>query len=111
MLSTKDFGVQGETDKEVDREICRTICDRESGVKNMVKLKLLVSMRIYPVVNMSRMVRYRKPGKRHQVEKPKLVEVNGAEEWEVEKILNKRKVRGVIKYLVWWKGFTAENDM
>jgi len=30
----------------------------------------------------------------------KLVEVKGVEEWEVEKILNKRKVRGVVKYLV-----------
>ena len=30
----------------------------------------------------------------------KPVEVKGVEEWEVEKILNKRKVRGVIKYLV-----------
>jgi len=28
----------------------------------------------------------------------------------VEKILNKRKVREVIKYLVHWKRFTAENN-
>jgi len=28
------------------------------------------------------------------VEEPKLVEVEGVEEWEVEKILNKRKVWG-----------------
>jgi len=28
----------------------------------------------------------------------------------VEKILNKRKVRGVDKYLVRWKDFTMEND-
>jgi len=30
----------------------------------------------------------------------KLVKVDGVEEWKVEKILNKRKVRGVVKYLV-----------
>ena len=30
----------------------------------------------------------------------KLVKIDGVEEWEVEKILNKRKVRGVVKYLV-----------
>ena len=41
-------------------------------------------------------------------EEGKLVEVEGVEEWEVEKILNKRKIRGVEKYLVQWKGFTAE---
>ena len=40
----------------------------------------------------------------------KLVEVEGVEEWEIEKILNKRKIRGVEKYLVCWKGFTAEYD-
>jgi len=28
----------------------------------------------------------------------------------VERILNKRKVRGKDKYLVRWKGFTAESD-
>jgi len=28
----------------------------------------------------------------------------------VEKILNKRKIREVEKYLVQWKGFTAESD-
>jgi len=44
------------------------------------------------------------------VEKPKPVEVDRIEEWEVEKILNKKKIRGVMKYLVWWKEFTAENN-
>ena len=44
--------------------------------KNTVKLKLLVSMRIHPVVNVSRIVRYREPMKEQRVEKPKLVEVN-----------------------------------
>ena len=43
-------------------------------------------------------------------EKGKPVEVEGVKEWEVEKILNKKKIRGVEKYLVWWKGFTAEED-
>ena len=42
------------------------------------------------------------------MEKLKLVEVEGVEEWKVEKILNKRKVRGVDKYLIRWKGFMVE---
>ena len=42
-----------------------------------------------------------------KVEKVKLVEVDKEEECEVEKILNKRKIRGVMKYLVHWKGFTG----
>ena len=37
-----------------------------------------------------------------------LVEVESVEEWEVEKVLNKKKMRGVEKYLIWWKSFTAE---
>jgi len=40
----------------------------------------------------------------------KPVKVEGVKEWEVEKILNKRKVRGVVKYSVQWKRFTAEHD-
>ena len=33
------------------------------------------------------------------------------EKWEVEKILNKRKIQEVEKYLVQWKRFTAENNI
>jgi len=39
----------------------------------------------------------------------KPIEIEGVEEWEIEKIL-KRKIRGVDKYLVRWKGFMAEHD-
>ena len=37
------------------------------------------------------------------------MEVEGVEEWKVEKILNKKKIRGVEKYLVCWKEFTVEH--
>jgi len=40
----------------------------------------------------------------------KPVEVDGVEEWKVEKILYKRKIREVIKYLVQWKEFAVEYD-
>ena len=79
-------------------------------MKNAVKLKLPISMRIHPVVNISRVVRYRELVKRQNVEELKPVEVNRVEEWKVEKILNKRKVRGVMKYLVYWKRFIVENN-
>ena len=68
--------------------------------KNMVKLKLLDSMRIYLVVNISQVVQYREQVKGQKVEKMKLVKVNKIKGQEVEKILNKQKVREVIKYLV-----------
>ena len=77
---------------------------------NAVKLRLPSSMRIHPVVNVSRIVRYKEQIKGQKKEEGKLVEVEGAEEWEVEKILNKKKIRGGEKYLIQWKGFTAEGD-
>ena len=77
---------------------------------NAVKLRLPSSMRIHLVVNISRIVRYKEQVKGQKKEEGKPVEVEGVEEWEVEKILNKKKTRGVAKYLVQWKGFTAEGD-
>ena len=57
-------------------------------------------MRIHLVVNVSWVVRYREQVKEQKKKKGKPVEVKGVEEQEVEKILNKRKIREVEKYLV-----------
>ena len=67
---------------------------------NAVKLRLPSSMRIYLVVNVSQIVQYKEQVKEQKKEKGKPVEVEGVEEWEVEKILNKKKMRGVVKYLI-----------
>jgi len=67
-------------------------------------------MRIHPVVNVSCIVRYKEQVEGQKKEEGKPMEIEGVEEWEVEKILNKKKTRGVEKYLVRWKGFTAEGD-
>ena len=67
-------------------------------------------MRIHPVVNISRIVCYKEQVKGQKKEEGKPVEVEGVEEWEVKKILNKKKIRGVEKYLIQWKGFTAKGD-
>jgi len=77
---------------------------------NAVKLKLPSSMRIHLVVNVSQIVRYKEQVKGQKKEEGKPIEVERVEEWEVEKILNKKKIRGVVKYLIQWKGFTAEGD-
>ena len=77
---------------------------------NAVKLRLPSLMRIHSVVNISRIVQYREQVKGQKKEEEKPVEVDGVEEWEIEKILNRRKIRGIEKYLVQWKGFTVEHD-
>jgi len=82
----------------------------EVVLSNAVKLRLPPLMRIHPVVNVSQIVWYMEQVKGQKKEEGKPIEVEGVEEWEVEKILNKRKIRGVEKYLVQWKGFTVEGD-
>jgi len=77
---------------------------------NTVKLRLPSLMRIHPVVNVSRIVQYKEQVKGQKKEEGKPVEIEEVKKWEVEKILNKKKMRGVEKYLIWWKGFTAEGD-
>ena len=67
---------------------------------NIVKLQLPTSMRIHLVINVSWIVQYKKQVKGQKKEEEKPVEVEGVKEWEVEKILNKKKIRGVKKYLV-----------
>ena len=57
-------------------------------------------MRIYPVVNISQVVQYKEQVEGQKREEVKPIEVEGVKEWKVEKILNKRKIRGVEKYLV-----------
>ena len=75
-----------------------------------VKLQLPTSIRIYSVVNVSWIVWYKKQVEGQKKEEVRPIEVEGVEEWKVEKILNKRKIREVEKYLVHWKRFTAEHD-
>ena len=67
-------------------------------------------MRIHPVMNVSWIVWYREQVRRQKVEEVKSVKVEGVEEWKIEKILNKRKIREVVKYSVWQKRFTAEHN-
>ena len=77
---------------------------------NAIELELPKSIKIHPVVNVSKVQLY-KP----QVEGQKkilliLLIIKGQEEFEVEEILNKRMIRGKEKFLVRWKGYTAEED-
>ena len=83
MLSTKDLVFKKRLVKKLTEQYVESYVIKEVVLKNAVKLKLLVSMRIHLVVNVSRVVRYRELVKRQKIKEPKLVEVNGVEKWEV----------------------------
>ena len=110
LLSTKDLVFKERPTKKLTEMYVGLYVIEEVVSTNAVKLRLPSSMRIHPVVNVSRIVRYKEQIKGQKKEEGKLVEVEGVEEWEVEKILNKKKIRGVEKYLIRWKEFTAEGD-
>ena len=110
MLSTRDLVFK-------ERPVCKLMEKyvelykiEEVVSSNTVKLQLLSSMRIHLVVNMSQIVWYKEQVKGQKKKERKPVEVEGVEEWKVEKILNKKKIRGIEKYLVHWKEFMAKHD-
>ena len=110
LLSTKDLVFKERPTKKLIEFYVGPYAIEEVVLSNVVKLRLPSLMRIHPVINVSQIVWYREQVKRQKKEEGKPVEIEGVEEWEVEKILNKKKIRGVEKYLVWWKGFMAEGD-
>jgi len=100
MLSTKDLVFkEWPARKLVDQYVGLYIID-EVVLTNAIKLKLLTTMRIHPVINISWVVWYKEQVEGQKAEDAKPVEVEGVEEWKIEKILNKRKVRVVVKYLI-----------
>ena len=99
LLSTKDLVFKERPSKKLMERYIRPYTIEEVVFSNTVKLRLP-----------SRIVRYKEQMKGQKKEEGKLVEVEGVEEWEVEKILNKKKMRGVEKYLIRWKGFAAEGN-
>ena len=72
---------------------------RQKGIisSNAIELDLPSSIRIHPVVNVSRIRRYRDQVRGQKVTPPPPVEIQGEMEYEVEKILSKRKRYGKIE--------------
>ena len=110
LLSTKDLVFKERPSKKLTEKYMGPYAIEEVVLSNAVKLQLPSSMRIYLVVSVSWIVRYKEQVKGQKKEEGKPVEVEGVEEWEVEKVLNKKRIRGIEKYLIQWKGFTAEGD-
>jgi len=79
-------------------------------LSNAIELELPKSIKIHPVVNISRVRLYKPQVEGQKKIPPKPVIIEGEEEFEVEKILNKRIIRGKEKFLVRRKGYTVEED-
>ena len=57
--------------------------------ENVVELELLASLRIHPVVNVRRIVKYREQVERQKKIPPPSVKVAGKKEYEVKEILDR----------------------
>ena len=69
--------------------------------RNAIELDLPSMVKIHPVVNISRVCRYRDQVEGQKKEWLVPVIIEEEEEYEVEKIPNKKKFRGKNQYLVW----------
>jgi len=91
MFSTKDLKYQmvnRRTEKLMERFIGSYKVKKIVSV-NTVELELPSIIRIYPVVNISRIYRYIGQVEGQRKEQPALVIIKGEKEWKVKRILNK----------------------
>jgi len=102
LLSTKDLKWQmvGRRSEKLTEQFVGSYRVKAIISSNAVELDLPTIVKIHPVVNVSRIRKYTSQVKEQKMETPQPVVIKGEEEWEVEKILNKRKVQGRDKYLV-----------
>jgi len=100
ILSTKDLVFKERPAKKLVDQYVGPYTIEEVVSTNAVKLQLPTSIRIHLVVNISQVVQYKEQVEGQKSEEAKPIEVEGVEEWEVERILNKKKIRGVNRYLV-----------
>ena len=102
MLSTKDLKYQmvgRRTEKLMERFVGPYKVKKIMSA-NVVKLELPSTIRIHPVVNVSRINRYIGQIEGQRKEQPAPVIIEGEEEQKVERILNKQWIREKDKYLV-----------
>ena len=112
LLSTKDlkWQIKGRRLEKLTERFVGLYKVKRIVSSNTIELELPNSIKIHPVVNISRVQLYKSQVKGQKKIPPKPVIIEGEEEFEVKKILNKRTVRGKEKFLVRWKGYTAGED-
>jgi len=112
LLSTKDlkWQMKGRRSEKLTEYFVGPYKVKGIVSSNAIELELPNSIKIHPVVNVSGVQLYKSQVKGQKKIPPKLVIIKGEEEFEVEKILNKRTVRGKEKFLVRWKDYMAGED-
>jgi len=102
LLSTKDlkFQMKGRCSEKLIERFVDSYKVKRIILTNAIELELPSTIKIHPVVNISRVCMYKDQVEDQKKEWPLPVIVKGEEEYEVEKILNKRKFRGKDRYLV-----------
>jgi len=91
MLSTKDLKYQmiGRRMEKLMERFVGPYKVKKIISANVVELELPSTIRIYPVVNVSRIHRYIEQVEGQRKEQPAPVIIKGEERWEVKRILNK----------------------
>ena len=102
LISTKDFLIElmKRATKKLMEKFIGLYVVKKIVSENAVELELPVSLRIHPVVNVRRIVKYREQVEGQKKIPPPPVEVAGEKEYEVEEILDRQERRGKTKYLV-----------
>ena len=111
-LSTKDlkFQIKGRHSEKLIEQFMGPYKVKRIISTNTIELELLSTIKIHPVINISRVYMYRDQVEGQKKEQSLLVIIKEKEEYKVKKILNKRKFRGKNRYLVQQKGYIAEED-
>jgi len=91
MLSTKDLKYQivGRRTEKLTERFVGPYKIKKIVSSNVVELKLPSTVKIHPVVNVSRICHYIRQVEGQRKKQPAPVIIEGEEEWEVERILNK----------------------
>ena len=113
LISTKDFSIElmKRATKKLMEKFIGPYMVKKIVSENTVELELPALLRIHPVVNVRRIVKYREQVEGQKKIPPPPVEIDGKKKYEVEEILDRQERRGKTRYLVKWKGYTAEENM
>ena len=113
LINTKDFSkeLMKRATKKLTEKFIEPYVVKKIMSENAVELELPVLLRIHPVVNVRRIVKYREQVEEQKKIPPPPVEVAGEKEYEVERILDRQERREKVRYLVRWKRYIVEEDM